>query len=78
MVSLDRVRMERRRCSLVGRNPDPHTDPNPYTDANPHTDANPYSNPNPNPDRVAQRHYRARRLNGRDHRRRRQPLDDIV
>ena len=38
----------------------------------------PTPTPHANADRVAQRHRRARRLNSRDHRCRRQPLDDIV
>ena len=54
----------------------PHTDADPHSDANPHTNADPHSDANP--DRVAQRHRRARWLDRRDHRCRRQPLDDIV
>ena len=42
----------------------------PQLQSNPHSDAN--------PDRVTQRHRRARRLDRRDHRCRRQPLDNIV
>ena len=51
--------------------------PTPPTHAYPtHTYAPP--NTYANADRVAQRHRRARRLDSRDHRCRRQPLDDIV